>query len=63
MRDWMRSAARRVVEIARASRVKGEKGKDKLRPAYRKLWTLREDRQAKRFSSEIGSGVKRSPIL
>jgi hypothetical protein len=26
-----------VVEIARASRVKGEKGKEKLQPVYRKL--------------------------
>ena len=35
--DRMRSVARRVVEIARASRVKGEKGTEKLQPVYRKL--------------------------
>src|SRR5882724_6766824 len=62
LRDRMRSVARRVVEIARASRVKGEKGKEKLKPVYRKLLDItgRIVGQAKRFSSEIGSGVKRS---
>ena len=62
LRDRMRSVARRVVEIARASRVKGEKGKEKLKPVYRKLLDItgRIVAQAKRFSSEIGSGVKRS---
>jgi len=63
MRDRMRSVARRVVEIARASRVKGEKGKEKLQPVYRKLLDItgRIVAQAKRFSADIGSGVKRSP--
>jgi IS5 family transposase len=43
--------------------VKGDKGKEKLRPAYQKLVgiTGRIVAQAKRFSSEIGSGVKRAP--
>jgi transposase, IS5 family len=65
LRDRMRSVARRVVEIARASRVKGEKGKEKLQPVYRKLLDItgRIAAQAKRFSAEIGSGVKRSPDI
>jgi IS5 family transposase len=33
----MRSVQRRVAEIARASRAKGEKGKKKIEPLYRKL--------------------------
>ena len=51
-----------MAEIARASRAKGEKGKQRIEPLYRKLLgiTGRVMGQAKRFSSEIGSGVKRS---
>ena len=62
VRDSMRSVQRRVAEIARASRTKGEKGKQKLEPLYRKLLgiTGRVVGQAKRFSAEIASGVKRS---
>ena len=62
LRDSMRSVQRRVAEIARASRAKGEKGKQRIEPLYRKLLeiTNRVMRQAKRFSSEIASGVKRS---
>ncbi len=58
----MRSVQRRVAEIARASRAKGEKGKQRIEPLYRKLLgiTGRVVGQAKRFSSEIASGVKRS---
>jgi IS5 family transposase len=58
----MRSVQRRVADIARASRAKGEKGKQKIEPLYRKLLatTGRVVGQAKRFSSEIASGVKRS---
>jgi IS5 family transposase len=58
----MRSVQRRVAEIARASRAKGEKGKQKIEPLYRKLLgiTGRVVGQAKHFSSEIASGVKRS---
>jgi IS5 family transposase len=63
VRDSMRSVQRRVAEIARASRAKGEKGKERLVPLYRKLLetTSRVMRQGKRFSGEIASGVKRSP--
>jgi transposase, IS5 family len=62
LRNRMRSVGRRVAEIARASRAKGEKGKEKIEPLYRKLLGLtgRVVGQAKRFSSEIASGVKRS---
>jgi transposase, IS5 family len=62
VRDSMRSVQRRVAEIARASRAKGEKGKKKLKPLYRKLLEItgRVVGQAKRFSAEIASGIKRS---
>jgi IS5 family transposase len=62
VRDRMRSVQRRVAEIGRAARVKGEKGKEKLKPLYRKLLEItgRVMGQAKRFSSEIESGVKRA---
>ena len=65
LRNSMRSVQRRVAEIARASRAKGEKGKERIEPLYRKLLeiTSRVVRQAKRFSGEIASGVKRSPDL
>jgi IS5 family transposase len=62
LRDRMRSVGRSVMEIARAARVKGEKGKEKLVPIYRKLVDItgRVVAQAKRFSAEIASGVKRA---
>jgi transposase, IS5 family len=62
LRDSMRSVQRRVAEIARASRAKGEKGKAKLDLLYPKLLEItgRVMGQARRFSVEIGSGVKRS---
>lgn len=61
LRNRMRSVSRRVAEIARASRVKGDKGKEKIQPLYRKLLAIsgRVVGQAKRFSGEIASGVKR----
>jgi IS5 family transposase len=62
LRNRMRSVGRRVAEIARASRAKGDKGKEKIQPLYRKLVEItgRVMGQAKRFSAEIASGVKRS---
>ncbi len=62
LRDRMRSVQRRVAEIARASRIKGDQGKEKIQPLYRKLLgiTGRVMGQAKRFSTEIASGLKRS---
>jgi IS5 family transposase len=62
MRNRMRSVQRRVAEIARASRTKGEKGKEKVQILYGKLLEItgRVMGQAKRFSSEIAAGVKKS---
>lgn len=63
LRNRMRSVQRRVAEIARASRTKGDKGKQKIEPLYRKLLEItgRVVGQARRFSAEIASGVKHSP--
>jgi IS5 family transposase len=62
LRDRMRSAGRHVMEIARAARIKGDKGKEKLQLIYRKLLAItgRVVGQAKRFSAEIASRVKRA---
>ena len=62
LRDRMKSVGRRVAEIGRAARTKGEKGKEKLQPLYQKMLgiTGRVVAQARRFSAEISSGVKRS---
>jgi IS5 family transposase len=62
LRDRMRSVRRRVAEIARASRAKGDQGRQKMSRLYRKLLgiTGRVVGQARRFSAEIASGVKRS---
>jgi transposase, IS5 family len=63
LRDRMRTVSRCVMGIARAARVKGDKGKEKLVPIYRKLVDIagRVVAQARRFSAEIARGVKRSP--
>jgi transposase, IS5 family len=63
MRDRMRSVKRRILEIARASRDISEKGKQKRVAAYGKLLgiTSRVVGQAKKFSVEIASKVKRGP--
>ena len=60
LRDSMRNVQRLVAQIARGSRAKGEKGKEKIEPLYRKLLQItgRVVGQAKRFSDEIASGVK-----
>ena len=62
MRDRMRSMQRNVMRIGRAARIKGERGKKALAVVYRKILatTGRVTAQAKRFSAEIASGVKRS---
>jgi transposase, IS5 family len=61
MRDRMRSVKRHLLEIARASRDLSEKGKQKRALAYGKLLevTGRVVGQARKFSSEIASKVKR----
>jgi IS5 family transposase len=62
VRDRMRSVQRRVSEIGRAARLKGEKGKQKLQTIYRRMLDItgRITAQARRFSAQIASGVKRS---
>jgi IS5 family transposase len=63
LRDRTRSVKHRILEIARASRDKSEKGKQKLAAAYSKLveTTSRVVGQAKKFSAEIAGKVKRGP--
>jgi IS5 family transposase len=63
LRDRTRSVKHRILEIARASRDKSEKGQQKLTAAYGKLLetTSRVVGQAKKFSAEITGKVKRGP--
>jgi IS5 family transposase len=62
LRDRSRSVKYRILEIGRAAGSKGEVGKAKLNKAYGKLLeaTSRVVGQAKRFSREVASGVKKS---
>jgi len=62
LRDRSRSVKYRILEIGRAARSKGGTGKEKLQKAYGKLLeaTSRVVGQAKRFSREVASGVKKS---
>jgi IS5 family transposase len=62
LRSRMRSVQHRLIEIGRASRSKGEAGKEKLQKAYDKLLSATGQvvKQAQRFSAEVVSGVKRS---
>ncbi len=61
LRDRSRSAKLRMLEIARAARGKVPPSWDNLKQAYGKLLDVagRVVGQAKRFSTEIGEGVKR----
>ena len=61
LRDRSRSVKWRVLEIGRAARGKAASSRDKLKAAYGSLLrsTGRVVAQAKRFSREIGDGVKR----
>src|SRR4051794_40282391 len=61
LRDRSRSVKWRVLEIGRAARGKAAPSRDKLKAAYGSLLRLtgRVVGQAKRFSREIGNGVKR----
>jgi transposase, IS5 family len=60
LRDRTRSVKLRMLAIARASRNKSEKGKEKLKTLYEKLLatTGRVVGQAKRFVAEMATGVK-----
>jgi len=62
LRNSMRNVQRLVAQIARASRAKGQKVKEKIEPLYSKLLaiTQRVVGQAQHFSDEIAGGVKRS---
>jgi transposase, IS5 family len=62
LRDRSRSVKYRILEIGRAARSKGGVGKEKLQQGYGKLLASvsRVVGQAKRFSREIASGVKKS---
>jgi IS5 family transposase len=61
LRDRSRSVKLRLIEIGRAARGKTQPSQDKMKRAYRSLVeaTGRVVGQAKRFSKEIGAGVKR----
>jgi IS5 family transposase len=63
MRNRLRSVKRKMLEIARASRDLSDKGKEKRRAAYSKLLEItgRVVGQARKFSTEIASHVKRGP--
>jgi IS5 family transposase len=60
LRDRSRSVQRRLWEIGRIARSKGAQRQEKLTRAYQQLLsaTSRVVGQAKRFSREIGAGVK-----
>jgi IS5 family transposase len=62
LRDRSRSVRHRLWEIGRIARSKGAQRQDKLTRAYQRLvaTTSRVVGQAKRFSREIGAGVKRA---
>jgi transposase, IS5 family len=62
LRDRSRSVKYRILEIGRAARSKGGAGKERMQQGYGKLLASvsRVVGQAKRFSHEIGTGVKAS---
>lgn len=64
MRDRSRSAKLKVLAIARASRNKTEQGRQKMNKAYVQLLEIasRVAGQAKKFSTEIGTRVKRGNL-
>jgi transposase, IS5 family len=60
--DRSRSVKLRVLDIARAARSKAKQSQEKLKRAYGQLLNSisRVVGQAKRFSAEVATGVKRS---
>ena len=64
LRDRSRSAKLKVLAIARASRNKTEKGRQKMKKAYLQLLeiTSRVVGQAKKFSREIAGGAKQGNL-
>lgn len=66
VRDRMRSVSRRVMEIARITRAKGQKQtKEKLQASYKRLLNAAGQivAQAKRIADEVNKGVKKSRKL
>ncbi len=65
LRDRSRSVKLRMLDIARAARSKAKPGRERLERAYRELLasTSRVVGQAKRFSTEVADGVKRSTTI
>jgi IS5 family transposase len=62
LRDRSRSVKFRILEIGRIARTKGGPNRERLQQGYEKLLSTvgRVVGQAKRFSREVGKGVKRS---
>jgi transposase, IS5 family len=62
IRNRMRSASRRVMEIARASRSRGKGGEQKRRRAYQRLLTITGQvvRQAERISVSVSKKSRRT---
>jgi IS5 family transposase len=62
LRDRSRSVKYRILEIGRSARSKGGAGKERLQQGYKRLLASvsRVVGQAKRFSQEIATGVKKS---
>ena len=62
LRDRSRSVKLRVLDVARAARSKAKQSQEKLKRAYGQLLnsTSRVVGQAKHFSAEVATGVKRS---
>ena len=65
LRDRTRSAGYCVLQIGRASRSRVAQSQDRLKQCYRKLLSItgRVVGQAKRFTHEVATGVKRSADL
>jgi IS5 family transposase len=62
LRDRLRSVKRKLIEIARSSRVRTKENQDKLKGAYKKLITTtqRVISQAQKFTKEVRGGVKQA---
>jgi IS5 family transposase len=62
LRDRTRSTRRCLVQIGRASRSRGEQGKQRMWQCYRRLMAIagRVVGQAKRFVREVADGIKRA---
>jgi len=65
VRDRTRSTRRCLVQIGRASRSRGEQGKQRMWQCYRRLMAIagRVVGQARRFVREVSEGIKRSRRL